>query len=189
LHAGGIVHRDLKPSKLLLERRVRASFRVKIVDFGIARVLGSGAPRAAPPRGVLDTAGFVPFVCSIADRNGRTATSEATWRDLTSTGRVLGTPRYMAPELAFGAKHASPSSDLWSLGVIAYQLGCGHLPFDAPAPSWPGRFGECRQSLPRQGFGLDVQLLPESLRDLVARCLDRDPAQRPTAAAVAAMLA
>jgi hypothetical protein len=162
LHSAGIVHRDLKPSNLLLEGHVREAFRVKIVDFGIARIARKPPPAARP--GVLETGGFMSFVRGPGGGTSHAgaARREATWRDLTSTGRILGTPFYMAPELALGARDAAPSSDLWSLGVIAYQLGSGELPFD----EW------C----------LDVQRVPASLRDLVVRCLDRDPTRRPTAA-------
>jgi serine/threonine-protein kinase len=88
----------------------------------------------------------------------------------------------MAPELATGVKDASPSCDPWSLGVLAYQIGCGKLPFVEPPVSSTGKGGW-------QPPPVDMQRLTEPLRRVVERCLDVDPLRRPTAAGVATTLA
>jgi hypothetical protein len=182
LHEAGIVHRDLKPANVLLERRSGDSFCAKIVDFGIARVSTGRAAsaRVAASDGVLDTSGFIPFV--LGEHDGGVdveASTAAPIAALTQTGWLLGTPLYMAPELSGGVKDASPSCDLWSLGVLAYQLGCGKLPFTEPPANWAAG-----------GVPAPINLhdLPEPLRGVVERCLAVDPARRPTAAEVVAAL-
>jgi tRNA A-37 threonylcarbamoyl transferase component Bud32 len=88
-HAHGVVHRDIKPGNVMLTR----DERVKLVDFGIAKI---------------------------------TATDEA---QLTQLGMVVGTPRYMAPEQAAG-EAVDARADLYSVGVLAYELLTGRAPFE-----------------------------------------------------------
>src|SRR5262249_27134760 len=92
-HASGIVHRDLKPSNV----RVTPDGHVKILDFGLARVLRDVSPE------------------------------DSTSSAQTSDNRVLGTLLYMSPEQAQG-QPVDARSDLYSLGVILYQLVTGRLP-------------------------------------------------------------
>jgi hypothetical protein len=169
LHEVGIVHRDLKPSNILLENRPGDAFCAKIVDFGIARVASDTGPEflVAESESVLGTDGF------------RALVEDAS---LTGTGLVMGTPLYMAPELATGVKDAPASSDIWSLGVVAYELASGRLPLGL-APTMASTAGP--GSLP----GIKTESLAEPLRAVVARCLDVEPTRRPTAAEVAAALA
>jgi serine/threonine protein kinase len=84
-HTQGVVHRDIKPSNIL----INSDGRIKISDFGIARIESS---------------------------------------DLTQVGEVLGTPHYMAPEQFLGSGIDKPA-DLFSIGVIAYELLAGRKPF------------------------------------------------------------
>jgi serine/threonine protein kinase len=166
LHEAGIVHRDLKPSNVLLETRPGGAFCAKIIDFGIARVAAdtSRARPAAESRGVLGTDGFKALVEDAS---------------LTRTGLVMGTPLYMAPEHATGVKDAPPSSDMWSLGVLACEVASNRLPF-VLAPTMA--------STERDSGPIETHSLAEPLRTVVARCLDNDPARRPTAAEVASAL-
>ena len=83
---------------------------------------------------------------------------------LTLTGSVLGTAGYLAPEQA-GGEQVSAAADIYGLGVTLHQLATGAM----PGPDAP-------------------QALPDPLRGVVARCLDPDPARRPTAEALSAML-
>jgi hypothetical protein len=158
LHAAGIVHRDLTPANVLIELQPEGRLRVKIVDLGIARV-------------------------SAVDVEGTTLepTPAPVSGSLTRSGLLMGTPLYMAPELANGVKNASPSCDLWSLGVVAYQVACGRLPFLDPPVQWS------RRGL-RRPPAIDTRSLTEPIRGVVERCLEVDPAERPTAAEVVAAL-
>ena len=82
----------------------------------------------------------------------------------------------MAPELVAGAKDAQPSSDMWGFGVMACELLTGKRPFDE-SPVMRALEGRTSAAPP-----LDTTGLPASLTTIVLRCLDRDPARRPTAA-------
>ena len=104
---------------------------------------------------------------------------------LTQTGILVGTPMYMAPELSEGSRDARPASDVFSLGVIAYEVLTGEVPFSRP-PVWARTRGEVPPAPPLAKKRPD---LPTELHVLVDSCLDFDPAGRPTAAAVAAQLA
>jgi CHASE2 domain-containing sensor protein len=98
-----IVHGDLKPSNLLLATSQNSRPTVKVVDFGLARLTASGA---------LEDAG------ELAGGQNHSGTS----------GQIRGTPAFMAPEL-FRGEHASPASDRFAFGVLAYQVLTGRLPF------------------------------------------------------------
>jgi formylglycine-generating enzyme required for sulfatase activity len=98
--------------------------------------------------------------------------------DATGTGARVGTPRYLAPECWRGGA-ASARSDVWSLGVAAYELAAGHPPFrgdDLAALELAVCDGPPPAPLP----------LPPPLAALIARCLDREPEARPTPVEVAA---
>jgi serine/threonine-protein kinase len=99
-HSRGIVHRDLKPDNIFLVPDVEDANRdqVKILDFGIAKLLGS-------PKGS---------------------------KGATSTGMVLGTPLFMAPEQCKGAGVVDHRADIYSLGCILYFMLCARPPFDYP---------------------------------------------------------
>jgi hypothetical protein len=155
MHERGIVHRDIKPSNVLLD-----GMTAKVTDFGIA--------------GLLDQVGLAEF-----DERAAPPASPT----LTRTGAIMGTPLYMAPELASGARDVGPAADLFSFGVVAYELLSKKLPFAAPPVTelLAGHAWSTPPPLADSGRGL-----PASLCDLVDRCLAEAPEARPTAAAVAA---
>ncbi len=161
-HAAGLVHRDIKPGNIWLED---PRMRVKVLDFGLARRSGpdadeSPAPWSAPPTVVASDA-------------------------LTAVGTVVGTPYYMSPEQARGDA-LDPRSDVFSLGIVLYEMTTGRSPF--PGASTRDVLRELAATDPPPPLAL-VPDLPPALSALVVRMLAKDPADRPpTAAEVAAEL-
>ena len=105
-HNEGILHRDIKPENILLDSKGR----VKIADFGIAKLLGAD-PIAPLP-----------------------AQKRKTENALTETGRVFGTPNYMAPEQIERPQDVDQRADIYSLGVVFYEMLTGELPIGRFAP-------------------------------------------------------
>jgi serine/threonine protein kinase len=133
-HAAGLVHRDIKPGNLL----ITPDGRVKITDFGIARI-----------------ADQVP---------------------LTATGQVMGTVQYLSPEQASG-NPASPSTDIYSLGIVAYEALAGRRPFtgESQVAIAMAQINEAPPELP--------VTVSEPVRNLVYSCIAKNPADRPASAA------
>jgi len=100
-HDQGIVHRDIKPENILLDRQGR----VKVADFGLAKLLGAGNESAL-------AGGAGPALSP----------------SLTGAGKVVGTPQYMAPEQAEHPAQVDHRADIYALGVVFYQMLTGELP-------------------------------------------------------------
>jgi len=121
-HDEGVVHRDIKPGNILVDRKGR----VKIADFGLAKLLGQ------------ETKDF----------------------SLTGEQAVMGTPHYMAPEQMTSSKTVDHRADIYSLGVVVYEMLTGELPV--------GRFAP-----PSKKVQVDVRL-----DEVVLRALESDPEMR-----------
>jgi serine/threonine-protein kinase len=155
LHARDIVHRDLKPGNVLV-----AGDQARIADFGLASLRASGDV-------------FGDTLASGEVDNALAATAAPASPALTQRGDLFGTPGYMAPELAVGVQNASPSSDVFALGVLAFEMLTGKPPFVEPP-------------LIARLHGRDI-VMPscDGLPAVVARALSSEPGARPTASELA----
>lgn len=167
LHARGVVHRDLKPSNVLVAGGI-----ARITDLGIARV---GAGEAVTPATPSDTARSPG-----ASPDGASApTLLDDYGGLTRAGEMLGTPYYMAPELADITADAGPAVDVFAFGVIACELLTGQAPFREP-PILSRRMGRPIQLPPREAL--------DAVSPLLSRCLEGQAHLRPTAPELAAAM-
>jgi serine/threonine protein kinase len=139
-HDRGIVHRDIKPENLLLNKEGR----IKIADFGIARMLRTDADDEPSPA---------------SDSSSTPGSSEAvaTGEEELTRDAVLGTPKYMAPEQRDEPGEVDHRADIYSLGVVLYEMLTGELPGTALQP-------------PSRKVEIDVRL-----DEIVLRALEQDP--------------
>ena len=146
-HALGIVHRDLKPENIYLEDRPGNPEFVKILDFGIAKVMrGDGIAGDMSPQ-------------------------------LTATGQTLGTLEYMSPEQLMG-KPLDGRSDIYGLGVVAFELMTGRLPFpDAVGPA-ALISAQLKKVPPTPSQAYPAGDIPPLVDDLIMRMLAKDKNQR-----------
>ena len=144
-HEKGIVHRDLKPENLF----VTSDGRVKILDFGLAKV-------------------------TEAEGGAGTSSRAATEVAATEPGVVLGTVGYMSPEQVRG-RPASPQSDIFSFGAVLYEIVSGQKAFrgESAAETMSGILTKDPPDL-----SLGNPDIPRGLERVVRRCLEKSPEQR-----------
>jgi serine/threonine-protein kinase len=157
LHAAGIVHRDLKPANVMLVDGNEA--QTKLIDFGLAQIRGESE-----------------LVSQLGD------TASSAWDTITTEGQFLGTVAYVAPEVRHGMEAIGPSSDLYALGVLLFEMLAGRRPFVAQNPVEVLRLQLLHPPPPLSS--LVEQPLPGDLPALVHELLAKEPEERPDTAQV-----
>jgi TolB-like protein/Tfp pilus assembly protein PilF len=144
-HETGIVHRDIKPENIML----RPDAYVKVLDFGIAKLAEQQVPLTTPRDEAL----------SLVETN---------------LGSILGTVRYMSPEQACGAP-VDKRTDIWSLGVVLYEMATGHAPFTGDTPKEVMSSILEKEPAPLTHY---VAHLPAELQQIISKTLRKDRKER-----------
>src|ERR1043165_3867809 len=218
-HQQGIVHRDLKPDNIWLEPNRLGSYRVKVLDFGIAKLGEAGPPVVDddPAATIIDDQ--APAVASTgietngdgvatllqdqltnpllqhtehADDDGTLLFEQGTRgvarhtqhartleqaSALTRVGAIMGTPRYMSPEQC-GGGYVDTRSDIYSLGVITYQMLAGEPPFAGNTSAVMRAHLEQKP----QDLRERADKIPKRVAGVVMSALSKTPAERPQTA-------
>ena len=146
-HASGIVHRDIKPANIIL----RTDGLVKVLDFGLAKLTGAGSPESG----------------------GGDAATRAHVE--TESGVVMGTATYMSPEQARGQR-VDVRTDVFSLGVVLYELLTGHLPYEGTSIyEIVASILSDREAPPLSSYS---SAIPAELERIVGKALRKDPDRR-----------
>lgn len=141
-HRAGIIHRDLKPANLFVTRGASGVAQLKVLDFGLSKLVEGSELGGAP---------------------------------MTQTSTILGSPLYMSPEQLRSSRDVDARTDLWSLGVIGFELLTGAPPF-----AFDNVAELCTAVLMRAAPTVRSVCpdVPESVSAIVARCLEKDPDRR-----------
>jgi tetratricopeptide (TPR) repeat protein len=156
-HRAGVTHRDLKPSNIIMRQ---STGRPVITDFGLS---------------------LIPGVGTVGDDEGEVLSVE-----LTRSGGLCGTPRYMAPEQLAGQSDVGPAADVYALGLVLFEAATGQRPF---SESTLAGLKEARQARPAPPVASVSAEVPPQLARVIDRCLLRDASARfPSAVEVRAAL-
>jgi serine/threonine protein kinase len=145
-HQRGIIHRDIKPSNMLLDEQ--DPNHLLLSDFGIAKLL-SGPAESVPPQGAIP-------------------------QPLTTTGSIIGTPEFMAPEQAKG-ETIDARTDIYSLGLVLYLLLTGRLPFRSDTP-WGVLYQQI--NYPPPALSQINPAVPTAVIQALGVAIAKDPQQR-----------
>lgn len=210
-HQQGIVHRDLKPDNIWLEPNGLGGYRVKVLDFGIAKIAEAAATPAFLPASpspaispALEAATIIHPLAPEPNDGGATqhapaaeqqtrmfdsarhtasvayataAPVETAAAGLTRVGSILGTPLYMSPEQCRGER-LDARTDVYSIGVIAYQMLAGAPPFTGDTATVIRAHNELQPPPVRE----QNKKLPKRVSRMVMSALEKDRDRRPQTA-------
>jgi serine/threonine-protein kinase len=145
-HNAGVIHRDLKPANIFVVQRKDAPSFIKVLDFGIAKLAADALDDDDDPQVTL-----------------------------TQVGAMIGTPRYMSPEQCDGA-HLTPAADVYSLGIILYEMLTGTTPFNGTSPL---AIAIKHSSQPPRSPREFVATIPNALEEVVLHALEKKAEDRP----------
>ena len=154
-HRQGIVHRDLKPGNIMLTKG-----GAKLMDFGLAKSAGSGAPTGTSSAPFLSAAQTMSQASPVAP--------------LTTAGTMIGTIQYMSPEQIEG-KEADARSDLFALGAVLYEMVTGARPFEGKS-----QISVASAILEKEPAPISAvqPLTPPAFEHIVTACLAKNPEDR-----------
>lgn len=142
-HTKGILHRDLKPSNIFLIITTDGRERVKVLDFGVAKILDPEQTK------------------------------------ITKTLSIIGTPAYMSPEQFNSSKDIDKRSDIYSLGIILYQMICGKVPFESASPF---ELGYMHVNSAPKSISENGRMVSRELEKVVEKALAKRREDRPQSA-------
>ena len=149
-HGVGVIHRDIKPSNLFLTSRPDGKLVVKVLDFGLAKMLD--------------------------EERGLDANPLSDARALTKEGAMLGTPEYMSPEQIMHPKKVDYRADVWSLGVVLYKLLAGVTPHNGYVSMGELLVGVVTKPAPP--LRTIAPNVPPEVAAIAHRCIEIDPLKR-----------